>query len=251
MLAALGAPVASSDATRAPPGSHPGPTRRAGHDAMGRVNVLRLAEVRHGYGRRPVLDGVSLTVAPGEPVAVLGPNGAGKSTLLRIAAGRERPDAGTVTFRDGPADEDDAAFRAGVACALAPGAHYPDLTVREHLLLVALAHGVQDPAARVAEALAEHRLADHAEQFPDALSAGLGQLLSLATVWVRPAALLILDEPEAHLDAAARAELGRRLRATAAEGTAVLLTTHVAALAERAAAGRRVTLTNGRLRPVG
>ncbi|WP_193318119.1 MULTISPECIES: ABC transporter ATP-binding protein [Streptomyces] len=212
------------------------------------MDLLRLAEVRHGYGRRPVLDGVSLALGAGQVVAVLGPNGAGKSTLLRIAAGRERPDAGTVTFRDAPADEDGAAFRADVACALGPGAHYPDLTVREHLLLVALAHGVPDAEERVDAALGEHRLADHAEQFPDALSAGLGQLLSLAATRVRPAELLILDEPEAHLDAEARAALGARLRALAAGGAAVLLATHDPALAERAGA-RRLSLADGRLRP--
>ncbi|GAA3847738.1 ABC transporter ATP-binding protein [Streptomyces sedi] len=211
------------------------------------TELLRLAGVRHGYGERPVLGDVSLALCAGEAVAVLGANGAGKSTLLRIAAGREEPDAGTATLRGRPADEDDAAFRADVACALAPGAHYPDLTVREHLLLVALAHRVPEAEDRVAEALAEHRLADHAEQFPAALSAGLGQLLSLAATRVRPHTLLILDEPEAHLDAEARAALALRLAATAAEGGAVLLATHDPALAERSGA-RRLELVDGRLR---
>ncbi len=207
-----------------------------------------MADVVHGYGRRTVLDGVSLTLAAGDRVALLGRNGAGKSTLLRIAAGRETQDRGTAVFRGEQTGEDRPAFRAEVASALGPGACYPDLTVREHLLLVALAHAVPDADALVDEALAEHRLADHADELPDVLSAGLTQLLSLAATQVRPRALLILDEPEAHLDERARAELAERLDRAAAEGTAILLATHDTVLAALVA-DRRYTLLDGQLLP--
>ncbi|UED85380.1 ABC transporter ATP-binding protein [Streptomyces profundus] len=212
------------------------------------MDVLRLADVAHGYGRRTVLASVSLTLTAGDRVALLGQNGSGKSTLLRIAAGRETPDAGTADFLGEPASEDRPEFRAGVACALAPGACYPDLTVREHLLLVALAHAVPDAEALVDEALAGHRLSGHADELPNVLSAGLTQLLSLAATRVRPRALLILDEPEAHLDELARAELAERLNQEAAEGTAILLATHDATLADRIT-DRQYTLLDGALLP--
>ncbi|MEO3750892.1 ATP-binding cassette domain-containing protein [Streptomyces sp. B6B3] len=212
------------------------------------MDVLGLAGVVHGYGERDVLVGVTLGVAAGECVVVVGGNGAGKSTLLRIAAGRERPAEGTAAFRGEAADENAAGFRAGVAAVLEVGACYPDLTVREHLMFVALAHGAgAEAGAVVARALAEHRLAGHGDALPSGLSSGQAQLLALAAAWVRPYALLVLDEPEQHLDTRAREELARRVNDAKRGGAAVLVATHDERLAE-AVGDRAFTLDDGRLR---
>ncbi|WP_063784347.1 ABC transporter ATP-binding protein [Streptomyces sp. SBT349] len=227
----------------------PGWWRRRERPGGGKAaeTVLRLDGVSHGYGARRVLDAVALEVAPGECVALLGENGSGKSTLLRLAAGRECPSGGTVTFRGAAASEDDPGFRAAVATVLESGACYPDLSVREHLALVALAHGLGAAAdAAVERALAEHRLTGRAEARPAELSSGQTQLLALAAAWVRPAGLLILDEPEQRLDVAARRALARRLAEAAAGGTAVLLATHDRGLADEAA-DRAFVLAEGRL----
>ncbi|WP_459248246.1 ABC transporter ATP-binding protein [Streptomyces youssoufiensis] len=204
--------------------------------------LLRLVGVGRRYGDRPVLRAVTLEVARGECVALVGDNGSGKSTLLRLAVGRERPSEGTVEFAGTPIDEDEAGVRARVATVLDAGAHYPDLTVREHLLLVALAHGLRVAAAEeaVTAELAAYRLTDHADLLPAALSSGQTQALLLASAFVRPHDLLVLDEPEQRLDAHARRELARRLAAHRDAGTAVLLATHHEGL--RAVADRVVPL---------
>ncbi|MFJ2745188.1 ATP-binding cassette domain-containing protein [Streptomyces sp. NPDC087440] len=211
--------------------------------------LLQLTDVGRRYGERWVVRAVTLDLAPAECVALVGGNGAGKSTLLRLAAGREEPTEGQVSFAGGPVGEDDPALRARVATVMDPGAHYPDLTVREHLMLVALAHGPEAAAgAAVDRALAEHRLAEHAHALPSALSSGQTQAMLLASAFVRPHDLLILDEPEQRLDARARKELGRRLAAHKERGTAILLATHHEALAD-AVADRVLALEDGT--PVG
>ena len=91
--------------------------------------LLILDEVSRSYGDRVVLHPVSLEVAPGEVVALLGPNGSGKSTLLRIAAGRDLPTSGTVTFDGRRLDEEDLHARARIAVVGDVSATYPDLTV--------------------------------------------------------------------------------------------------------------------------
>ncbi|MFF9148247.1 ATP-binding cassette domain-containing protein [Streptomyces sp. NPDC014861] len=198
--------------------------------------LLELTDVRHGYDGRDVLNGVSLTVREGECVALLGENGSGKSTLLRLAAGRELPRSGTVTLRGIAVSEDDRSVRAGVATVLDSGVGYPDLSVHEHLMLVALAHGLGDAAAdAVDRVLAEHHLTERADALPHQLSSGQSQLLALAQAFVRPAELLLLDEPEQRLDADARVRLAGRLRAAKARGTAVLLATHNRELADAVA----------------
>ncbi|MFI1583481.1 ATP-binding cassette domain-containing protein [Embleya sp. NPDC020630] len=210
----------------------------ADHDAA----LLVLDEVGHRYGDRPVLDGISASIRPGECLALMGDNGSGKSTLLRLAVGRERPASGEVRFAGVPVDEDDPATRARIATVMDVGAHYPDLTVREHLMLVAVAHGLgRDADDVVDDMLVEHRLGDHADVFPGGLSSGQTQAMSLAAAFVRPHDLLVLDEPEQRLDARARAELIERLLAHKADGVAILLATHRDDLA-RAVADRILVL---------
>ncbi|MBC7273210.1 MAG: ABC transporter ATP-binding protein, partial [Streptomyces sp.] len=193
------------------------------------------------FGEREVLKSVDLEVAAGERVALVGPNGSGKSTLLRIACGRDRPTSGSVEFDGGPMSEDDARVRARVAVAGDVLSCYPDLTVRQHLQLVAVAHGV--PAREVDRLLNEHRLIGHADALPSALSSGQLQAMFLASALSRPRDLLVLDEPEQRLDPGARLRLADVLRAESDNGTAVLFATHHRELAR--AAHRVVVLEDG------
>ncbi|MCC9308460.1 ABC transporter ATP-binding protein [Kitasatospora sp. RB6PN24] len=208
--------------------------------------LLQLSKVSRCYDDRMALHPISLSLAAGECVALLGHNGSGKSTLLRVAAGRERPTAGTVWFDGLPMDENDPRIRARVAVVGDTVAHYPDLTVREHLLLVAVAHGVADPQEWVAQVLADRLLTERADVLPSALSSGQLQALLLACALVRPRDLLLLDEPEQRLDPEARRKLAELLRGELADGVAVLLVTHHADLA-RDVADRVVVLEDGRV----
>lgn len=214
--------------------------------AATRTALLQLNGVSRSYGGREVLHPVDLKLAAGECVALLGHNGSGKSTLLRVAAGRDLPTGGTVRFDGLAMDENDPRIRARVAVVGDTVACYPDLTVREHLLLVAVAHGVAGAAEWVQQVLDEQMLAERADALTSALSSGQMQSLLLACALVRPRDLLLLDEPEQRLDPGARRRLADLLTAELADGVAVLLVTHHTDLA-LAVADRVVVLEEGRI----
>ncbi len=194
--------------------------------------LLVLNGVSRHYGDRVALCPIDLALAPGQCVAVLGVNGSGKSTLLRLAAGRDSPTAGRVVYAGRLLTEDDLMVRTEIAVVGDMASAYPDLTVREHLLLVAVAHGAGRSAAELADrALRECRLADHGRALPGSLSSGQLQALHLAAVLVRPRRLMVLDEPEQRLDPAARRWLAGLLLAEKEAGATVLMATHHAELA--------------------
>lgn len=190
------------------------------------MTTLSARGVHFCYGTHEVLGGVDLAVAPGSCVAVVGRNGSGKSTLVRVCVGRERPSAGRVTLDGRPVDDDDPWVRRHVAVLSGPASHYPDLTVREHLDLVALTHSTPRPDAAVGRALAQAGLEELADAFPQHLSSGQAQSLRLAALRVRPRRVVVLDEPEQHLDGTARAALADWIIGEAAGGAAVLLVSH-------------------------
>lgn len=198
--------------------------------------LLVLTGVSRNYGGLGALKPVDLAVTPGRCVALLGVNGSGKSTLLRIAAGRDTPTNGQVSYGGRPLQEDSVVARTEIAVLGDVTSTYPDLTVREHLLLFSVAHGAGSAAPRVVDrALAECRLADHADALPGSLSSGQRQALQLAALLVRPRRLLVLDEPEQRLDPGARSWLAGLLTADKSRGTAILLATHHFELAEAVA----------------
>ncbi|WP_327289229.1 ABC transporter ATP-binding protein [Streptomyces sp. NBC_01198] len=206
--------------------------------------LLRLRKVSRTYGSRRALHPLDLDLVAGQCVALYGQNGSGKSTLLRIAAGRDAPTSGDALFAGRAVSEDDPEVRARVAVVGDTVACYPDLTVREHLELVTVAHAVDDADAWIDQVLADRRLSDHARALPGSLSSGQLQSLLLAAALVRPRDLLILDEPEQRLDPAARRRLAELLVAEKGDGVAVLLATHQPDLAE-AVADRMIALDDG------
>ncbi|GAB3157560.1 ABC transporter ATP-binding protein [Myceligenerans halotolerans] len=188
--------------------------------------ILELEGLVVGYGGNAVAAPVDLVVRPGDLVAVIGANGVGKSTLLRTVLGLQEPLRGAVRAFGGPVDERRRSFRTRVAGVMDDDAYFPGLTVREHLVLSARGHGVRDPGVVVDEALGAFGIADRRDAGPDALSSGQRRRFLLASGFVRPRDLLVLDEPEQRLDTAMRARLGDMLVAEAASGTAVLFATH-------------------------
>ncbi|WP_249522505.1 ABC transporter ATP-binding protein [Modestobacter marinus] len=199
--------------------------------------LLAAEELSVGYGDEPVCAPVTVSVEPGTAVALVGPNGAGKSTVLQTMVGLLPPLAGTVRFAGGPVDERDAGFRRAVAGVLDDDAFFPSLTGAEHLLLTARAHGVTAAEQVVDAELAAFGLTDRAGALPSALSSGQRRRLALAGALVRPADLLVLDEPERRLDTAMRRALADRLAALVDAGGAVLFASHdptfVGTLADR------------------
>lgn len=188
--------------------------------------VLRVADLSKSYFGTDVLGPVTFDLAAGEAVAVLGPNGAGKSTLLRCVVGAEDPDGGTVLLDGEPLRETDPAVRAAVATLLDDADHFPDLSVVEHLRLLAWAHGTDDVEPTVSSVLDELGLDGLRDRLPATLSTGQRHRLGLASCLVRPRRLLVLDEPEQRLDRAGLDWLVDRLTAEKAAGVAVLFASH-------------------------
>lgn len=204
---------------------HNGPVAR-------REQVLKVEKLKKAYGPVTIIDGFDLSVHAGEAVALTGRNGAGKSTVLRCIVGADRPDGGTITVCGTRMSETDPEIRRTVATVIDDLDFFPDLSVVEHLDLLARAHGIHDPDALVDEVLDEVQLVPQASQLPGTLSSGQRRRLALATAFVRPRRLLVLDEPEQRLDVEGVAWLGRRLKSDLADGLAIVLASHEPALLE-------------------
>lgn len=204
--------------------------------------VVECDGVLRAYSPAHVVGPVSLVLAAGEGAALTGPNGSGKSTLLRVVCGSERADEGAVRVLGGEPRAGDPEFRRRVL-VLDEVHYFPDLSVREHLLLVAVGHGLGRAAeGRVAEVLELCRLGGHRDLSPYRLSSGLRQLMGVAALLLPPEPeLLVLDEPERHLDGAARNWLGEALSERKRSGTSLLFATHSEELV-RAAADRVVEI---------
>ncbi len=178
-------------------------------DAASTATASRLvvSDLSRRFGRTLALDGVSLTLGPGEILAVLGASGCGKSTLLRLIAGLDTPDAGTILVGDrrvaGGGRHEPPATR-GVGLMFQDYALFPHLTVMANIRF-GLAHLPADEARRVArERLDQVGLAHRAESYPDTLSGGEAQRVALARALAPRPRVLLLDEPFSNLDAGTR-----------------------------------------------
>jgi ABC-type multidrug transport system ATPase subunit len=209
---------------------------------------LETAGLSRSYGRLVALARLDLTVAAGECVALIGANGSGKSTAVRTIAGLLEPTGGSVRVcGDDPHREPEAeAVRAALALVPDTPLLYDDLTVRQHLELVALSHGVDDEDIdeRIDALLGRLGLAGREAFLPRELSRGMRQKTQLACALVRPAAVLVLDEPVVGLDPPSQQLLFELLGEAKRRGAAVLLTTHQMAFAD-GLADRAVMLEEG------
>jgi branched-chain amino acid transport system ATP-binding protein len=161
--------------------------------------LLRLTDVEAGYGRVPILHGLSLRVDAGEVVAIIGPNGAGKSTALKVAVGFLRPQAGEVAFAGEVVTgrRPDELLRRGLAYVPQGRIVFPQMTVLENLEMGAF---IERDAARRAEALARvYRLfpilQERARQKAGTLSGGEQQMLAVGRALMTRPRLILLDEP--------------------------------------------------------
>ena len=200
-----------------------------------RPSVLTVSGLRRAFGPNTIFDKFNLEVRAGEAIALTGRNGAGKSTLLRCLVGADRPDDGTITVCGNPMSETSPDIRRDVATVIDDLDFFPDLSVVEHLDLLARAHGIADPDPVVDEVLEEVQLVPQSGQLPGTLSSGQRRRLALATAFVRPRRLLILDEPEQRLDVEGVHWLANRLKAERQKGLAIVFASHEPTLVETVA----------------
>jgi ABC-2 type transport system ATP-binding protein len=187
------------------------------------VGIVEVRGLTKRYGQRTAVDGISLSVQPGEVYGFLGPNGAGKTTTLRMLLGLVAPTAGTVSVLGRPPGDPGALARIG---SLVEGpAFYPYLSGRDNMLVVARYAGA--PVSRIAEVLQTVDLADRAGDKFATYSLGMKQRLGVAAALLKEPELVILDEPTNGLDPAGMRDMRRLVRALGAGGRTVLLSSHL------------------------
>ena len=199
--------------------------------------IVRVAGLRHAYGDRVALDGVSLSVEPGEIFALLGPNGSGKTTLFRILSTLVPAPPGKVSVAGhDPATERDAVRRNIGVVFQSPGLD-KQLTAAENLTHQGHLYGLTgaDLRRRVDEALAAVGMSDRAGERADRMSGGMRRRVEIAKGLLHRPRVLLMDEPTTGLDPTARLELWDHLRRVSREGgVTVMLTTHILEEAEDA-----------------
>lgn len=185
--------------------------------------MIEVRNLTKRYGRREALADVSLTLQPGTITLLLGANGAGKSTLLRCLLGITGYD-GSISVGGLDPIEHGCAVRAAIGYMPQSGGLHVDLTVRETMTLYARIR--RSSGDRGVTLLHEAGLGPHLDTLVGELSGGMRQRLGFALALLPDPRILVLDEPSASLDAASRRWLAERLRAAAAEGRTVIVSTH-------------------------
>jgi putative ABC transport system ATP-binding protein len=215
--------------------------------------ALTAEGVTKRYGKRLVLDAVSLSVAPGERLALMGPSGSGKTTLLNCIGGVDRPDSGSIWIgADDLVGLDSRSLarirRVRVGTVFQFFHLLPTLTVAENIEISLQLVGAakKERRTRVEELLLRVELADRADALPSELSGGEQQRIAIARALAHRPCLVLADEPTGNLDSASGANiLGLLREMSEASGAALVLVTH----SEEAASicHRRLYLRDGRI----
>ena len=172
--------------------------------------MLKLTNICRSYGAQQLLSGLSLTVNPGQRVAIMGPSGVGKTTLLRIALGLETPEQGTVENRF-----------AKTAAVFQEPRLLPWRTALENVNLVL--GDTLKTMEKARQVLAQMGLAEAAGKYPRELSGGMQQRVAIARAMAVEPELLVLDEPFKAMDEALRTSV---IACVAKTDAAILLVTH-------------------------
>jgi ABC-2 type transport system ATP-binding protein len=195
--------------------------------------VIDVQGLNKRFGDKHVVKDFALRVRAGEIYGFLGPNGSGKTTSIRMLCGLLTPDSGRGTCLGYDVIRETAAIKREAGYMTQRFSLWEDLTIRENLDFVARMYGMRERRRAVASALDRLGLTARSDQLAGALSGGWKQRLALAACMLHRPRLLLLDEPTAGVDPKARREFWAELHALAAQGIAVLVSTHYMDEAER------------------
>ena len=194
-------------------------------DTKEAVLAVRARGITKCFGEVVALDGVDLDLARGQIHGLVGPNGAGKTTLLGLLLGLSATDSGTLEILGMPVGRALAAPDGVAGFVDGPGL-YPSLTARQNLAALAALRGNDAKGAGIDDVLAEVGLTDVADDRARGFSLGMRQRLGLAAALLTRPRLLVLDEPANGLDPSGKKHVHGVLTRLAAEGTAVVLSSH-------------------------
>jgi ABC-2 type transport system ATP-binding protein len=217
-----------------------------------RERAICVAGVSHAYGSRQALVDLSLEIHSGEWFAILGPNGGGKTTLFRLLSTLVPVQAGAASILGHDLATEATAIRHLIGVVFQSPSLDRKLTVAENIRLQASLYGLRgrELTLRMDELLARFSLSERAGELTERLSGGLRRRVELAKGMIHQPRVLLLDEPSAGLDPAARLELAEYLRRmTSEQGTTIVQTTHH--LEEADGADRIAILNEGRLVALG
>jgi len=194
------------------------------------MSLVRTDKLVKEYGKRRVVDGVSIFVQPGEIVGLLGPNGAGKTTTFNMVVGVVRPDEGTVQFEEHDVTRQPMHQRArlGMGYLTQESSVFRKLTVEQNILAIleTLKVGRIEREVRLKSLLDELDLARLAKSRAYKLSGGEKRRLEITRALVTSPKLLMLDEPLAGIDPIAKYEVGKIIRRLRERGLGILITDH-------------------------
>ena len=198
-------------------------------------SVLSCSNLRKRFGDLVAVDGVGFDIAAGETYGLLGPNGAGKTTTVSMICGLLDPGEGQVVVAGRTVDTKSTDAKAAIGYVPQDIALYPDLTGRENLRFFGRLYGLRgaDLNERVGNVLEVVALADRADERVDRYSGGMKRRLNIAAGLLHSPRLLVLDEPTVGVDPQSRNAILENVEKLAAEGVAVLYTTHYMEEAER------------------
>jgi len=194
-------------------------------DIMSNTFAVRARGITKCFGDVVALDGVELDVVAGQIHGVAGPNGAGKTTLFGLLLGLALADRGTLEVLGTPVGRAVAAPDGVAGFVDGPGL-YPSLTARRNLAALAALRGPGAPTADIDDILEQVGLTDVADDKVRGFSLGMRQRLGLAAALLTKPRLLVLDEPVNGLDPAGKRHVHDTLTRLAADGTAVVLSSH-------------------------
>ncbi len=188
--------------------------------------MITIDQVHHNYGKKKILQGVSLQINAGEIFGLLGPNGAGKSTLLSILTTTVKPSKGTVMMKGLDIHKQTKQVRQMIGYVPQDIALWDELTVKENLKFWSKFLKTKVSVARMLEACEEVKLQDKWNEKVSKLSGGMKRKLNIAVALMHDPDILLMDEPTVGIDLQSKLEINEYMKSLAAAGKAIVYTTH-------------------------
>ncbi|AYW49025.1 ABC transporter ATP-binding protein [Tetragenococcus halophilus] len=197
--------------------------------------TLRVENLTGGYNQIPVLKDLNFTINDGELVALIGLNGAGKSTTIKEIIGLLQPQQGRIELDGLTINKDPESYRSKIGYIPESPLLYEELTLKEHLEVTAMAYNIEEKEAwkRAEPLLKTFRLDQRLEWFPANFSKGMKQKVMILCAFLVEPSLYIIDEPFLGLDPLAIHSLLELMQSFKAQGSSILMSTHVLATAEK------------------
>ena len=207
--------------------------------------MIEVVDLIKEYEGTPAVQGLSFTVQPGEVLGLVGPNGAGKTTTMRCITGILQPTGGGVRVAGADIVRDPVEAKRHLAFIPDDPQLFDYLTIREHLLFFGRVFNVPDVADQSARLLEELELTGKEDMLPGQLSRGMKQKVAIACGLIHRPKAVLFDEPLTGLDPVAIRRIKQTIRQLAADGSAVIISSHLLGLVEEIATSL-LLLQNGK-----